>query len=274
MARYAHEAPILGERASREALVSAGVAAPEITHLVTVSCTGFFAPGLDVALIERLGLSPTVSRTHVGFMGCHAALNALAVATALIAAHPKAKVLLCCVELCTLHFGYGFTPDRIIANSLFADGAAATVIAATSSDAPFDLVSTATRFLPGTKHAMTWNIGNHGYEMTLSAEVPALIGDAVRPWLETWLPRHELAVESIPHWAIHPGGPKVLASSAAALGLDASALAHSHHILAKHGNMSSATLLFILNQIKSPGHIVSLGFGPGLMMEGALLRRN
>lgn len=274
MLRYAREAPPLAERASREALAKSDVQPREITHLITVSCTGFFSPGLDAALIDRLQLSTGTQRTHVGFMGCHAALNALTVANGIVATNPRAVVLLVCVELCTLHFGYGFTPDRIIANSLFADGAAATVVTAPRAGAPYTLVATASKLLPDSQPAMTWSIANHGYEMTLSPDVPKLISQHLPAWLNAWLPATETKLQDIANHAVHPGGPKVLTASAATLNLPDAALAPSREVLRRHGNISSATILFILDQIQTPGPTLSLAFGPGLTMEGALLTRN
>ncbi len=128
MIAMAAEAPELAYRAAAAALASSGLAADEITHLITVTCTGFNAPGIDIALIDRLGLPRTTERIQVGFMGCHAAINGLRAARGLVAANPDAKVLVCCVELCSLHFQYGDDTDLIVSNALFADGAAAMVI--------------------------------------------------------------------------------------------------------------------------------------------------
>src|SRR5439155_2779082 len=127
METYAAQAVPLARRAARQALAKSGVPAKDITHIVTVSCTGFFAPGIDVRLIRELKLAPTIQRTHVGFMGCHGALNGLQVAAAIAGSSPAARVLLCAVELCTLHYHYGWDPQKLVANALFADGAAAVV---------------------------------------------------------------------------------------------------------------------------------------------------
>jgi predicted naringenin-chalcone synthase len=290
MQRYAQEAPPLATRAARAALADARVAPEEITHLITVSCTGFFAPGLDAALIDRLGLPTTIHRRLLGFMGCHGGFNALGAARDILLAHEDAHVLVCCVELCTLHFAYGWEPERLVANALFGDGASACVLGAggeaATGDAPavragghWRLRQTASLRLPSSGEAMTWRIGDHGFEMTLSAELPALIGSHVRAWCESWLATEGLTLGDIAHWAIHPGGPKILAAAAEALHLPLPANRASRAVLARHGNMSSATLLFILQEItgqqKAPAngdYCVALGFGPGLMAEGLLLQ--
>jgi predicted naringenin-chalcone synthase len=281
MQRYALEAPVLGHAAAVKALGAARVNPDAITHLISVSCTGFGAPGLDIQLIRRLALKPDVHRLHIGFMGCHAAFNALAAARDAVLADPEALVLVCCVELCTLHFAYGWNTESLVANGLFGDGSAAVVVGRSlpASDAPaggWRLCATASQLLPESLDAMTWSIGDHGFSMTLSPEVPALIGRHLRSWCDQWLGEHELTVADIKSWAIHPGGPKVLTAAAKALGLENSSLRCSHEILAEHGNMSSTTVLFLLQRLASweaTGPCVALGFGPGLMAEGMLLER-
>jgi prepilin-type processing-associated H-X9-DG protein len=280
MARYEREAPALLERAATIAMEKAGVSPGQITHVVTVSCTGFSAPGLDVEAIMRLGLSPAVRRMHIGFMGCHAAFNALAAAQDAVGADRRAIVLVCCVELSTLHFAYGWHPEKLVANALFADGAAACIVGAAgdASAGGWKLAHAASMLLPESRDAMSWRIGDHGFEMTLSSELPALIAAHARPWCERWLADCELAIADIDRWAIHPGGPRILGAVQKALGLAATELAASAEILSRHGNMSSATVLFVLDQIarqRTAGGewCVAIGFGPGLMMEGMLLRR-
>lgn len=285
MKRYALEAPPLMERAARAALAAAQVTPDAITQVITVSCTGFFAPGLDVELITRLGLRRNVQRRHIGFMGCHAAFNALGAARDAVRADPDAVVLVCCVELSTLHFAYGWNPEKLVANALFGDGASACVVGATQRQAEdggsgageWQLVDTASLLLPESREAMTWRIGDHGFEMTLSAALPELIGTHIRPWCERWLGERDLQLEDIAHWAIHPGGPRILAAAREALGLPDAALKPSYQVLAEQGNMSSATVLFLLQRIgaepQARGRCVAIGFGPGLMAEGMLLER-
>jgi predicted naringenin-chalcone synthase len=275
MSRYAAEAPALAGIAAGRALAQSQIPAADITHLFTASCTGFMAPGLDTSLIQILGLSPEVRRLHIGFMGCHAAFNVLAAARDVVRSDPGAKVLVCCVELCSLHFAYGWDPGKLVANALFADGAASAVIGRTESDDAdtWRLSDTSSFLMPESLDAMTWNIGNHGFEMTLSPGVPALIRAHLRSWCENWLAKHDLRITDIAGWAIHPGGPKILDAVADALGLPPECLAHSREILAHHGNMSSTTVFFILRRMMQktiPGPCVAIGLGPGLMAEGML----
>ena len=281
MRRYSQEAPPLALRAVRAALEQAQVPPERITHLITVSCTGFHAPGVDLALMAALPLRPSVARTHVGFMGCHAALNGLRVAAGFTGADPNACVLLCAVELCSLHLQYGWEGGRIVANALFADGAAALVA---SRDGP----AAAMQSTPGLRHwiasgsllvpasdgAMSWAVEDHGFVMGLSPQVPDLIGAHLRPWLEGWLAAHQLTLDSIGCWAVHPGGPRILSAVTETLELDPALIEPSRSVLRDCGNMSSPTLLFILERLRrsgAPGPCLAMAFGPGLCIEVALL---
>ncbi len=271
---YAEHATPLAVNAARSALSAAKTRPQEITHLITVSCTGFHAPGVDFGLIHELGLRPTTQRIQVGFMGCHGAINGLRVAHAL-AADPSARVLLCAVELCSLHYRFQWDPERIVANALFGDGAAAVVGdgAASEKTEEWRVQATGSCLLPNSNEAMTWNVGDHGFEMTLDARVPALIQEHLRPWLTEWLASHGLSLADIRSWAIHPGGPKILQGAEDSLELGPSATAVSREVLAQHGNMSSPTVLFILDRMRqanAPRPCVALGFGPGLFAEAAL----
>jgi predicted naringenin-chalcone synthase len=276
MAAFARHAPPLALAAVRAALADAAMAASRITHLITVSCTGFQAPGVDLELISQLGLDAGVQRTHVGFMGCHGALNGLRVAQAFVEADAEAVVLLCCVELCSLHLYYGWDPEKVVANALFADGAAALLATARPAhpEPGLHLLATGSTVIPDTADLMHWQIGDQGFEMGLSPRVPEAVAGQLRPWLERWLqPRgHRLA--DIASWAMHPGGPRILQVCGAALGLDPHQLAVSQAVLQEHGNMSSATVLFILDRLRrtaAPGPCLALAFGPGLCAEVALL---
>ena len=278
MALYAKEAGPLALRASAAALSEAGFAPETITHLVTVSCTGFAAPGVDFALITGLGLKPTVARTHVGFMGCHGAMNGLRVANAFATADPTARVLLCAVELSTLHYYYGSAADKLIANAIFADGAAAVVGGAPTlpegkGGGHFTLAASGSCLIPGSAADMGWTVGDHGFEMTLSRRVPGLIATHLPPWLDAWLGDNGLSRADVKSWAVHPGGPKIVSAVEESLGLSAEALAPSRSVFAEYGNMSSPTVLFILRRLReqnAPRPCVALGFGPGLVAEAAL----
>jgi predicted naringenin-chalcone synthase len=277
MAFYAEHAGPLAVRAARAALETGGLPAEGLTHLITVSCTGFRAPGVDWALVRALELAPTVERTQIGFMGCHGALNGLRVAAAFAGADASVRVLLCAVELCSVHYHYGWDPQKMVANVLFADGAAAAVgcAAAAAPAGTWRVAATGCCLLPDSERAMTWTIGGNGFEMTLSRGVPRLIHAHLRPWLEGWLGRQGLAVADVASWVVHPGGPAILDAAEEALGLPRRALEESRAVLAEYGNMSSPTVLFILDRLRAAGArppCVLLGFGPGLVAEAVLLR--
>jgi predicted naringenin-chalcone synthase len=277
MREYAENALPLARHAAGLALEQSGLRPEEITHLVIVSCTGFSAPGVDCGLIYHLHLAPTVQRVQVGFMGCHGAVNGLRVAQAFTGSQAEARVLLCAVELCSLHYFYGWDPKKLVANSLFADGAAALV--GTNDPCPgsgtWRATGTGSCLFPRTAYAMTWDIGDHGFEMSLSTRVPGLIADHLRPWLESWLGQHGLQVAEVGSWAVHPGGPRILSAVEECLRLPPEALSVSREVLGEFGNMSSPTLLFILERLRrcqAPRPCVALGFGPGLVVEAALFR--
>ena len=276
MARYTHEAGPLAIAAAQSALREAGGAAAAITHIVTCSCTGFANPGVDLELVAALGLPGTVARTHVGFMGCHGAFNALRVAHAFAVADPAAVVLVVCVELCSLHFQYGTRSDHVVANSIFADGAAAIVATARSSEtrSRSQLLGQRSQVLPESTDQMGWIIGDHGFEMTLSPRVPDAIAMHLPAGIDALLHAHGLDRSDVRSWAVHPGGPRILTAVAEALGLAEPALRCSRGVLADHGNMSSATILFILERLAQetrPGPCIAMAFGPGLTAELALL---
>ncbi len=282
MRRYALEAPPLALRAVQAALAQAQVPVERVTHLITVSCSGFHAPGVDLALMAALPLDAGVARTHVGFMGCHGALNGLRVAAGFTGAAPEACVLLCAVELCSLHLQYGWDAERIVANALFADGAAALVAtgepplaSVAPAIAPLGrLIASGSLLVPASADAMSWGIGDHGFAMGLSPQVPDLIGVHLRPWLETWLASHNLSLDAIGSWAVHPGGPRILSAVTKGLGLDPELIEPSRSVLRDYGNMSSPTLLFILERLRrsgAAGPCLAMAFGPGLCIEVALL---
>jgi predicted naringenin-chalcone synthase len=277
MEHYERHAGPLALEASRRALERSGLGPGEVTHLITVSCTGFGAPGVDRVLITRLHLPATAERTQIGFMGCHGAFNGLRAARAFTGAHPDARVLVCAVELCSLHYHYGWDPEKMVANALFADGAAAVVGAPERSGPPdaWCVAATGSCLFPDSADAMTWVIGDHGFEMTLSPRVPNLIAAHLRPWLEAWLARQGVRLSAVASWAIHPGGPRILTAIEKALGLPRAANAVAREVLAECGNMSSPTVLFLLERLRAreaPRPCVALGFGPGLTAEAVLFQ--
>lgn len=290
MELYAQFAAGLACESSQKALDQAGIDAQQITHLVTVTCTGFDAPGVDIELIDRLGLPNTTQRMQIGFMGCHGAINGLRAARAVTESDPTACVLLCAVELCSLHYRFTWDSEGIIGNALFADGSAALVLGGsgavpTSKSAPWQVLDTGSVVIADSKASMSWSIGDHGFDMRLGSDVGDKIEAQLADWLAAWLGKHNLGVSDIDYWGVHPGGPKIVAAVQSSLGLSEHALRTSRSVLARHGNMSSPTVLFILNefqqsrtattaQVSTPhpaGHCVLLGFGPGLVAEVALL---
>lgn len=249
----------------------------EITHLVTVSCTGMYAPGLDIDLVNQLPLQSTVNRTSLNFMGCFAAISAIKTANAFCLADPKAKVLIVCTELCSLHFQKEFTDDNILSNALFADGSAAILVeAGKSKGISLKIESSHNEILSNGKEHMAWSIGDFGFEMKLSTYVPEVLSKAIVSFLNILTQKVNVDPSSIQHFAVHPGGKKILDSVAVQLGLSKDQLSPSYKTLQDYGNMSSPTVLFVLKKILEAtvlenDRILTMAFGPGLTVEGLLL---
>jgi len=275
MAIYSKRATALALRSTRAAMSDAAVSPESITHLITVSCTGFASPGWDFEVVDKLGLPPGVQRTNIGFMGCHAAINGLRVADSFVRAHPEARVLVCCTEICSVHFRYDARPDQVVANALFADGSGAAVIGMGDSGLP-RISSTSSRIIEESRDQMGWAVGDHGFEMNLGIELPGTIRRHAGTWARAWLAEQGLTIDQIGSWAVHPGGPKILAAVAEALDLPGTTLDVSRQVLASRGNMSSATVLFILDALRSSGRLrppcVLMSFGPGITAEALLLK--
>lgn len=249
-----------------------------LTHLITVSCTGMSAPGLDISIMQHMQLSPSLFRTSVNFMGCYAALHALKMADHICRSEDSARVLIVSVELCTLHFQKEFTMDNIAAALLFSDGAAAVLVTGDSFDQKgLRLAGFYSEVDLQGKPDMAWNLSGNGFLMTLSAYVPRLIQSGIENLLLKSLKTLSVEQKDITRWAIHPGGKKILQAVGKELGLCEEDLAASYHVLRSFGNMSSATILFVLKQIMQslqPGrkeHIFTAAFGPGLTLETAIL---
>jgi len=250
----------------------------ELTHLITVSCTGLSAPGLEMLVMEQMGLSPAINRSAVNFMGCYAAIHALKQATDIVTAHPDAKVLVICTELCTLHFQKTYSEETVTAPLLFADGSAAALV--TGNDMPqagMQLDSFYAEVMWNARESMTWNPGAHGFNMTLSSEVPGLIEEDLLPLYERALEKAGRHSEEVRYWCIHPGGVRILQAVRACLDLDEAALASSCRVLREYGNMSSATLLFVLKDMwpalmeHKAAPVFAAAFGPGLAMESMIM---
>jgi len=242
-----------------------------ITHLVLASCTGFTAPGIDQQLVEALGLDPSIERTALGFMGCAAAVNALKIAHHIVRSTPDAKILVVNIELCTLHMQETRDLEQILSALLFGDGCSAALV---SSD-PVGLALTDFRAvtIPDTQKLITWAVGDQGFNMTLSGEVPSQITRA----LEHEATRNDGGIfrgtrpEEVDLWAVHAGGRTILDAVEQGLGLDAEALHWSRGVLREFGNMSSATLMFVLDRmmraVKEQAQGFGMAFGPGLVAE-------
>jgi len=274
----------LAEDVAARALEDACVDRSRVTHLVFASCTGFFAPGPDIELVKRLGLPASTKRTLVGFMGCYAAFNALRVADGFVRADPGAVVLVVCAELCTLHFQTDERLETAVVNALFADGAAAAVVTGEAVPGTLELVDNASSLDGDSIGDMTWEIGDTGFLMGLSSRVPKVIAKNLPAYLDGLLGPHGLSTEDVGTWSIHPGGRAIVEKALAVIGLSEDAADDSFAVLRDYGNMSSATILFVLQRVlhrhraavaageAGVGYDVALAFGPGLTIEGALLR--
>lgn len=278
---YRREAPALFAETARDALAAADMEPGAVTHVVTVSCTGFYSPGPDLDIVTRLGLPQTVERYHLGFMGCYAAFPALRMAHQFCTANPEAVVLIVCVELCTLHLQIREDMDSLLANSLFADGAAAAVVCARSprrGARALALEQFMTTVAPNSAADMAWEVGDRGFRMTLSSYVPDVIATHIGEVTDAALACAGRSRDEIAWWAVHPGGKAILDKVERQLHLEPSRLEPSREVLREFGNMSSATVLFVLHRLlerteataESPVH--AMAFGPGLTIESATLR--
>lgn len=257
----------------------------EITHLITVSCTGMSAPGLDLQIMEEMNLPENIFRTSVNFMGCYAAIHALKLADAICKTSTNAKVVIVCTELCSLHFQKDATPDNLASSLLFADGSAAVLV---THDDNFLKGLHIKNFysqvsFKGKKH-MSWQLSSTGFLMTLSGYIPDLLHEDFNEFTGNALQSAGCSKEEITHWCIHPGGKRILKLIQRSLKIPEESLSQSYHILRDYGNMSSPTILFVLKEIMDElnvnlpagqagkkANIFGAAFGPGLTMESFLL---
>ncbi len=264
---FTKSAPKLAFEASKKCLDQATTNAGEITHLILVSCTGMVAPGVELELMSLLGLPDTVERYCIHFMGCYAAFTGIKLADKILKAEPHAKVLMVSVELCTLHFQKEYVEDNILANSLFGDGAAAALLE--NSNKGLKIKSYMSQVIREGEKDMAWGIGDFGFEMKLSKYIPSLLDGGIQQLRELFEKRFK--VSQIQNFAIHPGGKQILSKVQEAFGLSPKVNFHALEVLKNFGNMSSATILFVLEKmLHDPlvnGDILSLGFGPGLTLE-------
>jgi alpha-pyrone synthase len=251
-----------------------------ITHLFVVSCTGMYAPGLDIDLVKALGLNSDIERTCINFMGCYAAFNAIKLANAVCRAQPGSKALIVCTELCSIHFQRENKEDNLMANALFADGSAAVLIEpAPRGNLSLGLESFHCELATEGEHDMTWTVGDFGFEMRLSSYVPEVVRSGIKNLTRSLLAKINRNLPEIGFFAIHPGGKRILEAIEKELGLTKEQNRPAYEVLRKYGNMSSPTVLFVLQEVcrvlrtEDDGkRILSFAFGPGLTLESMLLR--
>ncbi len=268
MQRYFEEAPELAERAIEQ------LDHQDVTHLITVSCTGLAAPGLEIELQERMGFRSDIQKATVNFMGCYAALHALRLADWICKSEEKAKVLIVCVELCTLHFQKEYKFEYLASGSLFADGAAAVLVSNQATGLHMKGFFTDTN--SEARDAMDWTISSKGFLMNLSSKVADSIGHVIVDSLRNATEQKQLPFTESDHWAVHPGGRKILEVVRDAFALKDDQIEDSFEVLSNYGNMSSPTILFILKSLlekEVSGSITGLAFGPGLTIEGIYLEK-
>jgi alkylresorcinol/alkylpyrone synthase len=292
MQRFLAEAMPLGKEAVTGALADAGLDPTDVGLLTVVSCTGYVTPGLDILLARDLGMRTDVQRLHVGHMGCYAALPGLGATADFVAARQRPAVMLC-LELTSLHVQPATdsarsgrpTPEdlqQMVSHALFSDAAAAVVLepgAPADGPAGFEVVDVVARTDVSTADHMTWDVTDLGFKMGLSPAVPSVLARHARPVVEELLGAHDLTVEDVGGWAVHPGGRRIVEVVGEVLGLSESALAPSYDVLRDVGNCSSATVLLVLDrlvetvEVPPGGHVVAMAFGPGLTLYAVLLRR-
>lgn len=284
MQLYQQHALDLSIQAVNDCLSSLSFDKKKITHLVTFSCTGMYAPGLDIDLVETLKLDPHVERTCINFMGCYAAFNALKSAYHIVRSEPGANVLLVGVELCSLHYINNSIQDQITANAIFADGASAVLVSADDellkdSRTKLELKKFYSEFAYAGKDEMVWSIGDFGFTLRLSTYVPDMIRQGIKELTEKLFQRCGVSADDVSFYAIHPGGMKILQACEEALKITREHNSLSYDVLRNYGNMSSVTVLFVLKEYLDKldagdkgKNMLSCAFGPGLTMESMLLQ--
>ncbi|MGN6163096.1 MAG: type III polyketide synthase [Flavisolibacter sp.] len=271
MMMYSKYAPLLSVDAIRNCLGHSHQP-KSITHLITVSCTGMSAPGLDLQVMELMDLEKNIFRTSVNFMGCYAAIHALKMADVICKTDQQAKVLIVCTELCTLHFQRESTIDNITASLLFGDGSAAVLIVANDNELPgLRLDNFYSEVIPKGKRDMAWELSSSGFVMTLSGYIPELVEQDFSAILQRALANENLCLDDVTDWCIHPGGKRILEAIHRSLHLTNGQLDYSYEVLKEFGNLSSASILFVLKKMlhskKEMRKLAGAAFGPGLTVE-------
>jgi predicted naringenin-chalcone synthase len=277
-ALFKEEAPKLAHECAEKVLKNWQGDPKNITHLIFISCTGLVAPGIEFELMQKLNLNPNVNRLGINFMGCFGAFKGLSVGSAFARENPKNRVLVVCTELCSLHFQNTLNLDNLVGNSLFSDGSAAVILG--TEPQPFEkplwsIVRNSSIAMDDTRDKMSWEASDHGFLMTLSQQVPVLLKRHIGAFAQTILGKEASSEEC--DWAIHPGGKSILQAIEKAMKLSTMQTQSSWDTLANYGNMSSATFLFVLERLHqlqtSKSWTLGVGFGPGLSMEGILLKK-
>lgn len=276
---YMREAVPLGEATIRRGLESAGVSAQDVDDLIVVSCTGFAIPGLDLHLAARLGMRPDLQRSCVLGMGCYGAFPGLLRARQSVSGQPGRLALVLALELCSVHMQFDDSTENVISSALFSDGAGMALIGVSDQPTPYPrLIHAKTHCEYNTFEHMSFTIADTGFRMYLSSYVPELLGAQIAPFIDGLLADAGLTRADVTHWGIHPGGTTIIEHVQKSLALTDKQVEVSYRVLHDYGNMSSATILFVLDDIQrcskpQPGDYgVLMAFGPGLTMEGLLVR--
>ena len=274
---FESESLALGSQVASKAISDAHIRPDDIDAIITVSCTGMSAPGLEIQLAESLGLRKDIDRHAVNFMGCYAAFHGMRLADLICQKSGAKRVLVVCVELCSLHFRNASNDDNLLSTTLFSDGAAAMIVGSGDcAGGMAEMHGFHSVLIPEGKEDMAWCIGNTGFEMVLNKNVPKHIEQNMSTALAATLNRHAWERSDIDSCAIHPGGKNVLGAFTNALEADQESIQPSFDILSKYGNMSSCSVVFVLEQIlrekRSKSGIYAAAFGPGLTVESAILK--
>jgi predicted naringenin-chalcone synthase len=280
MALYKEHALPLAVSAIKQCMEKSEATLSDITHVITVSCTGMYAPGLDIEIVQQLKLRTNTKRTAINFMGCYGAFNALKLADDACRANKEAVVLVVSVELCSLHFQDDEDLDHLLSNALFSDGAAAVLIQPMAEDRKsLSIEAFNCDLLPQTSEDMAWKIGDSGFDIVLKSYIPEVIESGIAEFMDKLLKQE--ALSRVDHYAIHPGGVKILQACETALDITKDKNKHAYHVMREYGNMSSATILFVLKELMAhltgENHqetVFSCAFGPGLTLESMLLKIN
>jgi predicted naringenin-chalcone synthase len=280
MTEYEKWSILLTKQAVRELAEKNKIDFSTIDRIITISCTGFFAPGLDYELIKEFDISPKVKRTNIGFMGCAASLVGINSVWEAMKQQGNENILMVSVELCSLHLQTEPTRDNILANMIFADGAAAAYFSKNNilDERKLEIQFAESFLFQDSAKFMGWKIGNNGFEMMLSSELPKIILNAAAPRAKEILTQKGIDISQIKHWALHPGGRAILDSLQNGLALSDEQLKPSREVLRNFGNLSSVSILFVLKnvletvELNKDDYLCAIAFGPGLTMELVLFK--